>query len=52
MIQHIGSWLIAIAAVYPVAIRLAELGSKPVEYEVIKGYSRGDAESHYRFKFG
>ncbi len=31
---------------------LEMLGSKPVEYKVIKGYSRGDPESHYRFKFG
>src|SRR5690606_19835093 len=31
MIQHIGSWLIAIAAVYPVAFRLADVGGKPVD---------------------
>ncbi len=30
---------------------LEMLGSKPVEYEVIKGFSRGDDESHYRFRF-
>jgi O-antigen ligase len=31
MIQHIGTWLIAIAAVYPVAIRLTDMGGKPVD---------------------
>lgn len=31
MIQNIGTWLIAIAAVYPVAFRLADVGGKPVD---------------------
>jgi O-antigen ligase len=31
MIQYLGTWLIAIAAVYPVAFRLADIGGKPVD---------------------
>ena len=31
MIQYFGSWLVAIAAMYPVALRLAETGGKPVD---------------------
>lgn len=31
MIQYIGSWLVAVAAVYPVAFRLTETGGKPVD---------------------
>ena len=31
MIQYFGSWLVAIAAMYPIALRLAETGGKPVD---------------------
>ena len=31
MIQYFGPWLIAVAAVWPIAIRISEMGGKPVD---------------------